>query len=166
MPVKVEIDETITRFMGAFNKTALIKTIRDYLTDEGYRVSEPVLKHKVGGDGTDIGVTLVADKKQTHYARFNIRVQLSISDMKDVEIIREGEKTKMQHGRVELKVEGDLELDYKKRFEQNKFMEGLRKFYHDFIIKTEIEDEWQDEVDSVVNGLQDHVREFLNVEAQ
>jgi len=166
MPITEETESTITRFMGAFDKTKLIHTIRGYLRSEGYRISEPTLKHKVGGSGANILITMKADKKRTHYVRFNITVGLMIMDMKDVEIIQEGNKTKMQYGKVEFRVGGDMELDYKRRFEQNKFMEGLRKFYHDFIIKSDIEEDWQDELDETIDGLQETVREFLKVEAQ
>ena len=166
MPVNVEVERTVTRFMGAFDKSGLIRAIRGYLTGQKFKIGEPTLKHKVGSDGTDVSIKITGYVKRTHYVRFNITVKLSISDMKDVEIITEGKKTKMQHGRVELIVDGSMDLDYNKRFEQNAFLEGLRNFYHQVIIKTEIDEVWQDELETIIDQVQRVAREFLDVEAQ
>lgn len=166
MPLTEEVGGTLTRYYGTFNKSALINGIREYLEEEGYDVIEPVMKQKVGSDGIEIGIKMDAEKKETHYAKFNITVKLRISDMKDVEVVKDGKKVKMQHGRVEFRSEGEVEMDYNKRFEKNKFLEMLRQFYHNYILKQTIDEFWIANVDGVVDGVQAYVRELLDVEAQ
>ena len=41
---------------------------------------------------------------------------------------------------------GTLHLDYRKRFGGNKLVQALQDIYHKYIIRTTIEDVWEDEL--------------------
>ena len=166
MPEEIQIPQTVTQYYGPFELRALIQAIRNWILNEHYDVLEPSYKHKVGADGADVEVKFEAERKETSYIKFKIKAELRIIGMKDVEVVRNNEKAKMQHGRVQANVSGTLELDYQKQFEANSFMKGLRDFYNKFIFKQKVEEDYWDRVHSVVFGLQRFIREQLHFEAR
>lgn len=162
----IPIPPSVTQFYGPFNLKQLLSSIRGWIQDAGYEVIEPSYKHKVGGEGAELEIKMEGERKQTHYAKFKITVELKISDMKDVEVVRDGEKVKMQHGRIQATLAGNVELDFQKRFEGNKFLEGLRDFYHKYIIKETIENVYWDNVHTTIFKLQRFIRDSLQFEAK
>ncbi|HSU72861.1 MAG TPA: hypothetical protein VLJ21_03360 [Candidatus Binatia bacterium] len=164
MPTDITVAPAMTRFYGPFNQRALLDAIRSFLQGEGFDdVQEPSYKHKVGGEGADIEIKMETDRKLNDYVKYFMNVEIRISDMKDVEVVHNGEKRKMQHGRVQVSVSGKAQLDYQKHFEGNKFLKALHDFYHKSIIKMRVE-EYYDYIHSRILRLQRVVRETLGSE--
>jgi hemerythrin superfamily protein len=159
------VPPAVTRYYGPFSFRGLLTAVRDGMKREGYdEVDENSYKHKVGGEGTDVEVKLESDRKQNDYVKFKMNVEIKISEMKDVEVVHEGEKMKMQHGRVQATVTETIELDYQKGFESSPFLLGLRKFYHDFLIKTKIEEDYWYASHQRVQRLSQLIRQTLGFE--
>lgn len=154
----------MSRFYGPFNLRTLLDTIRAYLIGEGFDdVQEPSYKHKVGGEGTDVEIKMETDRKMNDYVKYVMKVEIRISDMKDVEVTRDTAKLKMQHGRVQVTVGGVVQLDYQNRFE-GKFLKALHDFYHKVLIKMRVEDYW-DYTHTRILRLQRLIRQTLGSEA-
>ncbi|MBI4151239.1 hypothetical protein HY492_03875 [Candidatus Woesearchaeota archaeon] len=166
MPETRSIPGSNTQHVGVFNLRNLQVLIRQKLAEEEYFVIEPGYEHKVGGEGADLVIEVVGDKKVNAYARFKITAKIKTSEMTDVEVTRNDKKVKMQHGRLHIAISGEVELDYAKKFEKNAFMKGLRDFYHKFIINRVIDNVYWDAVHTTIFKLQRAIRDELNFEAR
>ena len=166
MPVIIPVSGSNTQHVGVFSLRNLQVLMRQKLTEEEYFVTEPGYEHKVGGDGAELVLDLVGDKKVNAYVRFKITIKIVILEMNDVEVTREDKKIKLQHGRMKLMISGEVELDHAKKFEGNAFMKGLRDFYHKFIINRVIDNGYWDAVHTTIFKLQRAIRDELNFEAR
>jgi hypothetical protein len=103
------------------------------------------------------------DRKLNNYVKYFMNVELKITDMKDVEVVRNGEKLKMQHGRVQATVGGKFQLDWQKQFDGNKFLKALEHFYHNILINTRIEDHYG-YIGIRIDRLQSRIKQVLGTE--
>jgi|GEM_PF-2083876 len=154
----------VVRYYGPFHLRKLIDAIRGFLLGEGFDdIQEPSYKHKVGGEGTDLEIKLKTDRKLNAYVKYEMEIEMRISDMKDVEVARDGEKLKMQHGRVQITVNGKTYLDFQKHFEGNNFLKSLRTFYHKMILGAKVY-EYADYIETRAMRLQDLIKRTLGTE--
>ncbi len=166
MPIKESIPETSTHHVGVFSLRQLQILIRSFLGDEEYFVFEPGYENKVGGDGAELVLELKADKKVDAYAKFIIEIKIVILEMNDVEVVRDGQKQKMQQGRVKIGISGEVELDYAKRFEKTSFLQSVRKVYHKYILNNKINKVYKYEVGLTIFKLHRAIRNLLQFEAR
>ena len=70
----------------------------------------------------------------------------------------------MSKGRFELKFSGYIDLDYENRWEETRFSQRLRKFYHTYIIKKEWELKHWDVLYYQMLSLETEIKKFLGME--
>lgn len=129
------------KFTGIFDMNKLLRTISSWYSREYYNFAEK--KHKYKVDKREI--ELHGDRKINEYVRLNIDVSLFAFDLKDVEVMKEGKKLKMQQARLMVEINGIVELDWQqKRFAGSKFLQNLQDWYHKNIIRQTITEEWED----------------------
>lgn len=123
----------VIRFTGIFDFEDLYKTLTGWFGDNGFDMHEKKYVHK----GKEQEFEWIADKKVTSYYQYDIEVSMFIWDLKKVEVVKDGEKVKMDSGRIQLIVKGYYTLDYDKYWTGG-FTETLRGIYHKFIIDKDI----------------------------
>ncbi|MBI4450407.1 hypothetical protein HY642_00395 [Candidatus Woesearchaeota archaeon] len=160
-----DIPMSTIKYLGPFDLQKLLKTGRDWLDERLYDFEEPTYKHKVGGEGAEVEVEWLGKLKVNVYVKNYIEVRFHIRDMKDVEVVRNGEKLKMQYGRVLIESKGRIELDWGERFKGNKFLIALQDFYHNYIIKRTIFVKWWDNLYYQIYELNRVLREQLGFES-
>lgn len=150
MSTKEDFPVTLIKHRGFFNYSALLQSMRKWFVDDDYDVLN-IGMHKQKGI-TPMGVEhefkMHGDKAVTEYIRFHIDIVMRIYNMRDVEIIQDGKKLKLQDGQVQIEVIPALEFDWQNRFVGPKpwrnFLDALDKFYRKYIIKYKIGDYWED----------------------
>jgi len=137
---------TIIKHKGLMNFPKVIETIREWLQNEDFTVDET--KHKVKKDsaGSEYELEFSGDRKINEYVKYSFKVVIRAWGVKQVEITKEGQKTKTYDGRVHIDVIPSYELDWQKRFGGNKFIQSLQKFYETYIIYRDINDQWEDDL--------------------
>ncbi len=134
------------KFRGIFNFSEVMQSIKNWFKSYDYEFAEPTHKWKVPSEGVEAEIKMSGDRKMNEYVKYYINVSIRTWDMKDVEVIKDGQKTKLQEGKISIDIDGKLELDWQNRFSGNKFLQNLQDFYHKFIIKQDIGDRWEDDL--------------------
>lgn len=145
---------------GLFNHAALVKGIQQWFVENNYKFHAPKYKIKA----SEAEYEIESERDVTEYVRFKISTHIWARDIVDVEVVKDGEKKKMQEGYIQMDVTGELEYDYDTRFGGNKFMQWLQDFYHQYIIKETIADVWEDDLILKMNQLVAAVKKLLGTE--
>jgi hypothetical protein len=128
------------KYSGLYDLNSLLKAIYTWYNSEYYNFTEAKQKYKP----SEREIKFHGDRKLNEYVRFNIDVDMFFFDIKEVEVIKEGKKLKMQDGKVIIDIKGFLELDWQRRFGGVKYFQYLQDFYHKYIIKQTISEDWED----------------------
>jgi len=156
--VKLRFPPTLVKHRGFFSYSKLLQAIRMWYVEDDFEVLNiPKYKQKYPTPtGTEHEMVIKGEKNVTEYVKFHIEIEMRVYNLRDIEIIQDGQKTKLQDGQVMLYVTPILELDWQKRFKGPKpwkgFLEALDKFYRGYIIKYKIADYWEDMV--ILKGAQ------------
>ncbi|OYT32724.1 hypothetical protein DRJ22_01385 [Candidatus Woesearchaeota archaeon] len=136
----------IIKHRGFFNLEKVLKTITNWFNEEDFEDFDITdYKYKIPSPaGAEYEIRMKGQKKVTGYVMFEIEVILWVYDLREVELIKDGEKIKTNEGRIIIEVFPVLILDWQKRFGGNKFLQRLQDFYHNYIIKYKIADYWDD----------------------
>jgi len=161
---KDKIFEEKVAFEGIFNLKDTYSFLYTLLADSGYAVEEKEYKEKAAGDSKDIDISWVAKRAVTDYFKYEWRVSWRVMGMKNVEVMKDGKKIKMNSGALEIKFIGIMERDYAGGW-STPFLTFLRGIYDNFIIKKTkggYEDRLADEVGGAVN----QIKSYLVLEAK
>ncbi len=132
---------------GLFEHKQLYKTVYEWFVHNNYEVYEGVYKHKVPDPrGAEDETEIKGRRRVNGYIMFEIKAYFIIYDLKEVEVIKNNVQKKMNQGRVDIMFSADIIKDYNSHFEGSAFLVKLKKFFHDFVIKQEISNIWEDEV--------------------
>ena len=151
MPV-FDVPVTLVKHRGFFNYSNVLQAIRKWYVDDDYDVlNMPMYKQKFPTPtGVEHEVKIHGEKNVTEYVKFHMDIFLRVYNLRDIEIIQDGKKMKLQDGQVQVEVIPKLELDWQKRFigpePWKKFLKALDEFYRNYIIKYKIVDYWEDMV--------------------
>lgn len=150
MPTSYAQPVTLITHRGFFNYSELLQAVRKWYIDEDFDTLDmPMYKQKFPTtSGTEHEFKMVGKKNVTEYVQFEIEFSFRVYNMRDIELIQDGKKIKLQDGQVWINVIPVLTLDWQKRFEGpkpwKKFLEILDDFYRNYVIKYTIVDHWED----------------------
>ncbi len=160
MPTKGNLPPRVLKFKGLFEFSELIKSIRNWYENGKFHLVEKNYKWKPG----ELEVEMEGDTKYNEYFKYKIKVWIRSWDIKDVDVVKNGEKLKLQEGRLAIEVTGDYELDWQKRFEGSAFLKAVRELYHKYIIKRVIDDWYEDISTGKLFSLASMIKEKLEFE--
>jgi len=150
---------------GIFNFKEFYSYLYDYLNEDGYDVSEKSYSEQISGDSKKIEIKWEASRSVSDYFKFQIKIDWLITGMKEVDVEKEGKKTKMNSGSVELKFSGVMIKDYESRWENKPIYKFLRGVYDRYIIKSRI-DEYEIKLFGEVNNIIKTCKSFLSIEGK
>ncbi|MBI4145969.1 hypothetical protein HY489_01380 [Candidatus Woesearchaeota archaeon] len=144
MGKKESMPETIVRHRGFFDFDKLINTIQDWYREEQYEYQVTEHKQKAGDLGFEVRFLAQGNKKITEYVKFYMDVRIAIFGMRDVEVIQDGKKLKLQEGHALVEIMPFYELDWQERFGGSKLAEWMGLMLEKYILKYKIGDYWED----------------------
>jgi len=153
------------RYNGLVDLGEFFRFAREWFNTHKYLFVERSAKHKYGSGGLDKEYEWVADKKVYDYLRYDLLIRFRIKDIIDVEVIREGEKQKLQQCRMAIEFEGKLTYDPFGRFGKGLFGQNLQAIYHRFYSKQDIINKWEDQFEQQIKDLQKELEKFLQFES-
>ena len=150
---------------GTFDFKDLYSFAYEWLDGEGYNVAEKKYAEEVSGDSKKIEIEWETKKKVSDYFQFVIKVDWKMLNLKNVEVIREGKKIKLNSGQAEIKVSGVLVKDYESRWEDRPIWKFLRGVYDRYIIRSRI-DEYEDKITSQADDFVNQLKAYLAIEGK
>ncbi|MEK6928785.1 MAG: hypothetical protein AABW65_02430 [Nanoarchaeota archaeon] len=166
MAIKEQIIKEKLENLGIFDFQGLYKFAHYWLKDEeGYGVTEEKYSEKVSGNAREISVKWKATKEVTDYFKIELSLEFEAKEMAEVEVEIDGEKKRMNKGKISIEIKGNLIKDHKNRWENGNFYIALRDIYDKYIIPGRI-DELGKKVTSDVTSLKEEAKAFLELSAK
>lgn len=140
---KFPMSPIIIKHRGFYDNEKTIQNIFGWFKNNNFFFD--LKKFKLTGITTKF--TFEGDKKVTEYIKWHMKCFIIVYDLEDVEIIKEGEKIKTNHGKFHCEITSELELDWQKRYQNHgKFITFLGDFLRKYILRYKISDMWEDEL--------------------
>lgn len=159
---QIIVDHMRLGYEGLFDVTQLYTMINEWFREKGYDKKEKKNLESVTPTGKYIELELEPWKKITDYAKFVIKLRILMKDIKEVEIMRDGIKAKINQGSITIVFDGYLETDYENRWEQKPTFFFLRTLFDKFVFKPYTE-RFKARLIDEVNQLHTNVKAFLNL---
>src|SRR3989344_1186902 len=120
---------------GLFDFNALYSFAHFWLKeDNNYDVLEERYNEKAGSSGRDIHIKWSASKKVSDYFAMELKIEIEIKGMTDVEVEIDGQKKKMNKGKISFNVKGALSRDPDNKWDLYPFYRFIKDVYNKYII--------------------------------
>ncbi len=140
MTEKRSVFSSKIKYNGIFSFKDFYKFCYDYLTEElGFTVEESKYAEKISGTSKGIDIEWKGKTKVDDYFRYDIKTVFQILGLNNVEIQQDGKKIKTNKGSVEVKMKGQLVLDYKGEYATKPLTRFFRRIYEKWIIPSTVE---------------------------
>jgi len=107
--------------------------------------------------GREITIKWEAKREIDAYAQFNIKVNFFIQNVEE----RREQNKKMQDGNFEIKFWAEVVLDYADKWERKPFGQFLFRLYNNMVIKSKIQNVYEDKLDKELQSLIAIARSYL-----
>jgi len=155
--------DAVIYYSGVFDYEKLMKTIAGWFGEMGYEFHEDVYKHKVPSPaGSEQEFKLSGWRKVTEYIKFWIRVNAHIWELKEIDVLINGEKKKMAKGKMQMTFKCQYDLDYNNKF-NTPATEKLQNFLELRVWNKMITGGWEDELYYRMYKLHQKVKQVLNM---
>jgi hypothetical protein len=149
-------------YEGLLSVKDLYKLIDDWFYEKNYDKKEMKNIERVTPDGKYVEIVLMPWKKVSDYAKNEIQVRIIISDLKDVEVEKDGVKTKLNQGKLQVIFDAYLNTDYESRWETKPVYYFVRTIFDKYFYK-----QWMGGHSATCKGdcleLRDRIKSFLNL---
>lgn len=137
--------------------------IKDEISPNSF--SEGKYEEKIKGDTKEIVVEWSGSKDLSDYFRFDMKIVLEVSPLKNIEVQKGGIKLKTNDGKIKIKIKGILVKDPKGKFEMSAFKKFLRGIYEKWVIPSEISAH-EDKIASMCDEFLGQAKAWLDLEAK
>ncbi len=159
---KVLIERQRMDYEGIFDVKKLFLEIDQWIMEHGYDRMEFKNFEQVTETGREVQIELRPWKKFSDYAKSELRIEIEMKHIRDVEIDNDGVKTKLQRGKIRFTFQANLITDYENKWEGTPMYQFIRTFVDKFIRKTQHQN-FEQECTGDCKQLQDELKAFLNL---
>lgn len=149
-------------YEGLFDAQTLYKIIDEWFEERGYDKREALNTESVLPESKNIELLLEPWKKITDYAKIVIRLRIQMTNLKEVEIKKDGGKIKLNQGKVHLVFDGILETDYENKWEGKPMFYVIKVMFDKFFYKP-FSSGYASWVKDDVAHLSQRIKSFLNL---
>jgi len=163
MAEKEQLFSSKVKYRGLFDFPETYKFAYQWLSEErGFSLAETAYKEKIKGDSKEIEIEWKGASKITDYFKFEIKVEMKIFGLTDVEIVKDGRKVKTNSGEIEIKIKGTLVRDYEGKFEKSASQKFMRSIYEKWVIPSRV-DEYEGKLIGVCDEFLAQMKAFLDL---
>ncbi len=116
-------------YEGFFNFRELFRILDFWQRDKFYDKWEKRSSEITSPTGKQLDFEFQPWKKLTDYHKSIIKVEMIVEHLKEVEVQIRGEKRRMHHGSINIKVTGYLIVDYESLWERTPMLQFLRDIF-------------------------------------
>jgi hypothetical protein len=159
---KLIIDQLKTSYEGIFDLTGLYRMIDQFFYDKGFDKRERLNTEQIMPSGRMIKIEILPFKNVTDYFKIIVKIRFYGTNIKRVEIERDGAKIPLSEGKIMIIIDGYVESDRFSRWEQTPFLWFLRTIFDKYVFKGYYlrAEQW---LLSDVEDIQSRIKSFLNV---
>ena len=123
------------KYEGLFDAKELYRMLNHFFRQKGFQSSNPSVRETVHKDGKDIVYKWEPRRKSSDYSHHIIRTEISMHDVKEVRVKKDGKVLHLNSGRIEAKIEGILETDYENLWETQAFYQFMKTIMGKWLFK-------------------------------
>lgn len=159
---KLVVDQLKLNYEGIMDVSGLLHMMKNWFYEKGYDMFEHKNYEQDLPGGRVIELVLAPWKKTTTYFENTIKIRMNFSNIRDIEVDKDGKKLKLQTGKLMVIFDGYLTSDYEDAWEGAGWKVMIRTLYDKFIMKDQFTyyERW------LVNDLYDihgRIQRFLNL---
>ncbi len=155
----------VLKYKGVFDYNKLSTFLIRWLQDRKFEINEGKHKHKMScPHGFEIEREIIGERKIDDYYMHKVKIGMHLWDAFEVDAVKNGRKVKLWDARMELQLGFIIELDYAGKWEGKPFIEKLRNFYNEYVIKKEIIIKHSDPMYYQCLSLHTKIKELLKME--
>ncbi|MBI5804093.1 hypothetical protein HY450_02525 [Candidatus Pacearchaeota archaeon] len=139
MAEKKSIIKEKVEHSGLFDFPAFYSFAHSWFKESGYGVTEDKYAEKIEGNKRDISIEWKISRGISDYFKSEYKVKFEISGLTEVEVEIDGERKKMNKGKVSIDITGNLISDPEGKWESSPFYKFIRDVYNKFIIPARVE---------------------------
>ena len=124
---RLVIDGLELHYEGLFDLNELLKAIDKFTAERGYAKAEKRRHETVTPSGKEFSMELRPFKVKTEYYTLLIKIRMNITGLKEVEVLEDSAKTKLNHGNISMIFDAWAVTDMKWRW-------GQKPIYYFFVI--------------------------------
>ena len=156
------IDQLRLNYSGIFNLGELFRMVDEWFYEKGYDRWEKKNEETVTETGKRIEIELRPWKKITDYAKNEIRLRMFVDNMTDIEADKDGKKTKMNKGDIQMIFDAFLETDYENRWESKPVYYFLRTIIDKYMFRV-YTGKFTGNLAADTKDLHQRIKSFLNL---
>lgn len=155
------------KYHGIFDMTSLLKKMRSWIIANWFEFHEASVKHKVPSpEGAEQEFEWWGVRKVNSYVKYFVDVFIKLWNLHDVEVVREGQKKKLQSAKLLIETSGRIQLDWSDRFGGSQFLQNLAEFYNNYVVKKDIDMVWADKLYYDMYRFHQMIKEHLDFETK
>ena len=159
---KLYLDGLELTYEGLFDLRELLKTIDGLIKQKGYVKGEKRRAELVRAAGREFSIELRPVKKKTDYFVLMVKMRVSITDMTDVEVVKDDIRTIMNKGSINILFDAWTTTDYEFQWQQKPLFYFFRNLFERVIYKFHV-DRYADELMDDTHFLYNNIKAFLNM---
>ena len=157
---RLAIDGLELNYKGLFDIHDLLKEIDKVTSAKGYVKEEKRRAETVRPEGKEFSMELRPIKQKTEYEALMIKMRINITNMKDVEVVMDNVKTKLNEGNINIIFDAWTTTDYEFRWEKKPLYWLLRNIFDRVIYKFHIDKYMSELIDDchfIHNNIKSHL---------
>ena len=167
-PIVMTLHERLAkiRYKGIFDLANLYKKMYLWAEERDYEFYERAYKHKWRGKTAEIELKWTMEQELNSFSKAVIRVHFHLWEYKELDVVKDGVRKRMNSARMFIDYSGELQLDWQKRWSDTWWKRKLRDFYLEYALRQEIATSWWDKLWYNANKLQQLTKRELGMESE
>ncbi len=130
------IDHQKFSYEGLFNTSELYTVISSFFFDKGWDWYEKLNQEQVTSDGKQLYIVFEPWKNVSDYYKLKIKIKLIGTDIKDVEIDKEGKTIRINQGLIRMTMDGYIFSDRSDKWNEKPFYWFLSYILEKYFFKS------------------------------
>ena len=147
---------------GMFDFKSFYSYAHSWLIEEKYGVVEDKYSEKVSGNSRDIDIEWTASRRFSDYFKIELKIRIEISGLTDVEVEIDGQRKKMNKGKIKGDIKGALESDPDSKWDLNALYRFMKDIYNKYVIPGRVLN-MRMRVEDDVRTFKDELKAFLEL---
>ena len=156
------VDKERISYEGLFLVKDLIKLFYEWCSNKGYVPIESKHSEVTKDDGKYVEIDFDPFKKVTDFSKNVFKIKLLCSNVTDIIMEQEGQKKKLNQGKIQLVFTGWLETDYEHRWETKPIFYVIRTFFEKYVYGRFVAG-YHTAIKKDLKELQDSYKAYLNL---
>jgi hypothetical protein len=159
---EVLVDKMRLTYEGIFSILEVYKIMDEWFEEKGYDKREVKNIESIFPEGKYVEIVVEPWKKLTDYAKSVLKVRMIFSDIKEVEVEKDGVKVRLNQGKAHFVFDAYLETDYEHKWEAKPTFFFIRTIFDKYFYKS-YTSQMKGEVMDSINDLHARIKSFLNL---